>query len=183
MVIASHVFRVFTSVCIATNALTLTGTSYSISSACSTGAHCIGVGYEQIALGKSDIAFCGAGEAEDWGFSVYAHEHVIFFDKKELISLGTTVQKIEAKGLPLGNPQHTMSVEEKSFVDPSQKKLFRQRRMIYRHLMDKTRGNLLTSDIHQLRRMDIFEIYRPVTVGVLNSGPHRSHHWCGGSLD
>ncbi|KAL1496001.1 hypothetical protein AB1Y20_014637 [Prymnesium parvum] len=46
------------------------GVSYSISSACSTGAHCIGVGMEQIQLGKQDICFCGAGEAEDWGFSV-----------------------------------------------------------------------------------------------------------------
>ena len=51
-------------------AFKLQGTSYSISSACSTGAHCIGVGLEQIQLGKSDIAFCGSGEAEDWGFSV-----------------------------------------------------------------------------------------------------------------
>jgi len=48
----------------------LQGVSYSISSACSTGAHCIGVGMEQIQLGKQDICFCGAGEAEDWGFSV-----------------------------------------------------------------------------------------------------------------
>lgn len=45
------------------------GPSWSISSACSTGAHCIGTGFEQIQLGKSDIAFCGAGEAEDWGFT------------------------------------------------------------------------------------------------------------------
>jgi len=37
------------------------GPSFSISSACSTGAHCIGTGFEQIQLGKSDIAFCGAG--------------------------------------------------------------------------------------------------------------------------
>jgi len=51
-------------------AFKLQGTSYSISSACSTGAHCIGVGMEQIQLNKADIAFCGAGEAEDWGFSV-----------------------------------------------------------------------------------------------------------------
>jgi len=51
-------------------AFKLQGVSYSISSACSTGAHCIGVGMEQIQLGKQDIAFCGAGEAEDWGFSV-----------------------------------------------------------------------------------------------------------------
>jgi len=51
-------------------AFKLQGVSYSISSACSTGAHCIGVGMEQIQLDKADIAFCGAGEAEDWGFSV-----------------------------------------------------------------------------------------------------------------
>jgi len=38
------------------------GPSYSISSACSTGAHCIGTGFEQILLDKCDIAFCGAGE-------------------------------------------------------------------------------------------------------------------------
>merc|ERR1719235_1828078 len=51
-------------------AFKLQGVSYSISSACSTGAHCIGVGMEQIQLGKQDVCFCGAGEAEDWGFSV-----------------------------------------------------------------------------------------------------------------
>jgi 3-oxoacyl-(acyl-carrier-protein) synthase len=51
-------------------AFKLQGPSFSISSACSTGAHCIGVGMEQIQLNKADIAFCGAGEAEDWGFSV-----------------------------------------------------------------------------------------------------------------
>jgi 3-oxoacyl-[acyl-carrier-protein] synthase I len=38
------------------------GPSFSISSACSTGAHCIGTGFEQIQLGKADIAFCGAGK-------------------------------------------------------------------------------------------------------------------------
>jgi len=37
------------------------GPSFSISSACSTGAHCIGTGFEQIQLNKADIAFCGAG--------------------------------------------------------------------------------------------------------------------------
>lgn len=47
----------------------LHGPSWSISSACSTGAHCIGTGFEQILLGKSDIAFCGAGENESWEFT------------------------------------------------------------------------------------------------------------------
>ena len=50
-------------------AFKIQGPSWSISSACSTGAHCIGTGYEQVQLGKVDIAFCGAGEAEDWGFT------------------------------------------------------------------------------------------------------------------
>jgi 3-oxoacyl-[acyl-carrier-protein] synthase-1 len=45
------------------------GPSFSISSACSTGAHCIGTGFEQIQLGKSDIAFCGAGESVNWEFT------------------------------------------------------------------------------------------------------------------
>lgn len=42
-------------------AFKIQGPSYSISSACSTGAHCIGTGFEQILLDKSDIVFCGAG--------------------------------------------------------------------------------------------------------------------------
>ena len=43
-------------------AFKIQGPSFSISSACSTGAHCIGTGFEQILLGKSDMAFCGAGK-------------------------------------------------------------------------------------------------------------------------
>jgi 3-oxoacyl-[acyl-carrier-protein] synthase-1 len=47
----------------------LQGPSFSISSACSTGSHCIGVGYEQILLDKADLAFCGAGESVNWEFT------------------------------------------------------------------------------------------------------------------
>merc|ERR1719273_1984828 len=50
-------------------AFKLQGPSWSISSACSTGAHCIGTGFEQIQLNKADIAFCGAGENESWEFT------------------------------------------------------------------------------------------------------------------
>jgi len=50
-------------------AFKIQGPSWSISSACSTGAHCIGTGFEQLLLGKTDMAFVGAGEAEDWGFT------------------------------------------------------------------------------------------------------------------
>mmetsp|Transcript_11885 Transcript_11885/g.21724 ORF Transcript_11885/g.21724 Transcript_11885/m.21724 type:complete len:511 (-) Transcript_11885:110-1642(-) len=47
----------------------LQGPSFSISSACSTGAHCIGVGTEQILLDKADMALVGAGENECWQFT------------------------------------------------------------------------------------------------------------------
>jgi 3-oxoacyl-[acyl-carrier-protein] synthase I len=46
------------------------GVSYSISSACSTSAHCIGNGAELIQLGKQDIVFAGGGEELDWTLSV-----------------------------------------------------------------------------------------------------------------
>ncbi|WP_174299836.1 beta-ketoacyl-ACP synthase I [Caulobacter sp. S45] len=46
------------------------GVNYSISSACATSTHCIGVGYEQIAMGKQDIVFAGGCEELDWTLSV-----------------------------------------------------------------------------------------------------------------
>ncbi len=45
------------------------GVNYAISSACSTSAHCIGAGVEQIQLGKQDIVFAGGGEEEHWTLS------------------------------------------------------------------------------------------------------------------
>lgn len=46
------------------------GTSYTISSACATSAHCIGNGAELIQMGKQDIVFAGGGEEVHWGSSV-----------------------------------------------------------------------------------------------------------------
>lgn len=46
------------------------GVNYSISSACSTSAHCIGNGAELIQWGKQDIIFAGGGEELDWTLSV-----------------------------------------------------------------------------------------------------------------
>ena len=46
------------------------GVSYSISSACSTSAHCIGNAAELIQLGKQDVVFAGGGEELDWTLSV-----------------------------------------------------------------------------------------------------------------
>lgn len=53
------------SACLATP-FKIKGLNYSISSACSTSAHCIGNGAEQIQLGKQDIIFAGGGEELHW---------------------------------------------------------------------------------------------------------------------
>lgn len=45
------------------------GVNYSISSACSTSAHCIGNAVEMIQWGKQDIMFAGGGEDLDWTLS------------------------------------------------------------------------------------------------------------------
>jgi 3-oxoacyl-[acyl-carrier-protein] synthase-1 len=45
------------------------GINYSISSACATSTHCIGAGYEQIAMGKQDVVFAGGCEELDWTLS------------------------------------------------------------------------------------------------------------------
>ena len=54
--------------CLATGAK-IKGVNYGVSSACSTSAHCIGAGVEQIQLGKQDIVFAGGGEEEHWTMS------------------------------------------------------------------------------------------------------------------
>jgi len=58
-----------TSACLST-AFKIKGVSYSISSACSTSAHCIGNGYELIQMGKQDVVFAGGGEEVHWTLSV-----------------------------------------------------------------------------------------------------------------
>lgn len=56
------------SACLATP-FKIKGVNYSISSACSTSAHCIGNAMEQIQLGKQDVVFAGGGEELDWTLS------------------------------------------------------------------------------------------------------------------
>ncbi|MDC3063576.1 beta-ketoacyl-ACP synthase I [Alphaproteobacteria bacterium] len=46
------------------------GLNYSITSACSTSAHCIGVGVDNIKYGNQNIVFAGGGEELDWTLSV-----------------------------------------------------------------------------------------------------------------
>lgn len=57
------------SACLATP-FKIKGVNYSISSACSTSAHCIGHAVEQIQLGKQDIIFAGGGEELHWALSM-----------------------------------------------------------------------------------------------------------------
>ncbi len=56
------------SACLATP-FRIKGINYSITSACSTSAHCIGSGIEQIQFGKQDIVFAGGGEEVHWTLS------------------------------------------------------------------------------------------------------------------
>jgi 3-oxoacyl-[acyl-carrier-protein] synthase-1 len=56
------------SACLATP-FRIKGVNYSITSACSTSAHCIGNGTELIQWGKQDIVFAGGGEELDWTLS------------------------------------------------------------------------------------------------------------------
>ncbi|TGD74193.1 beta-ketoacyl-ACP synthase I [Mangrovimicrobium sediminis] len=56
------------SACLATP-FKIKGVNYSISSACSTSAHCIGNAMEQIQLGKQDMVFAGGGEELHWTLS------------------------------------------------------------------------------------------------------------------
>ncbi|MBQ8706809.1 MAG: beta-ketoacyl-ACP synthase I [Succinivibrionaceae bacterium] len=57
-----------TSACLSTP-FHIRGINYSISSACSTSAHCIGNACEQIQLGKQDIVFAGGGEELGWSLA------------------------------------------------------------------------------------------------------------------
>ena len=56
------------SACLATP-FKIKGLNYSVTSACATSAHCIGIAMEQIQLGKQDLIFAGGGEEEHWSLS------------------------------------------------------------------------------------------------------------------
>ncbi len=51
-------------------AFQIKGVNYTISSACSTSAHCIGDAADQIRFGRQDVMFAGGGEELDWTLSV-----------------------------------------------------------------------------------------------------------------
>ncbi len=57
------------SACLSTN-FSIKGINYSITSACSTSAHCIGAAAQQIAWGMQDVMFAGGGEEVTWGMGL-----------------------------------------------------------------------------------------------------------------
>ena len=57
------------SACLSTN-FAIKGINYSITSACSTSAHCIGAAAQQIAWGMQDVVFAGGGEEVTWGMGL-----------------------------------------------------------------------------------------------------------------
>ncbi len=57
------------SACLATP-FGIKGVNYSITSACSTSAHCIGHAAQLIAWGNQDVVFAGGGEEESWELSL-----------------------------------------------------------------------------------------------------------------
>ena len=57
------------SACLSTH-FAIKGINYSITSACSTSAHCIGSAAQQIAWGMQDVMFAGGGEELSWGMAL-----------------------------------------------------------------------------------------------------------------
>jgi 3-oxoacyl-[acyl-carrier-protein] synthase-1 len=57
------------SACLSTH-FGIRGINYTITSACSTSAHCIGAASQQIAFGLQDVMFAGGGEELSWGMAL-----------------------------------------------------------------------------------------------------------------
>jgi 3-oxoacyl-[acyl-carrier-protein] synthase-1 len=68
------------SACLSTH-FGIRGLNYSVTSACATSTHCIGVAMEQIQWGKQDVIFAGGGEEEDWTLAA-------MFDAMRALSFG-----------------------------------------------------------------------------------------------
>lgn len=83
------------SACLATP-FKIKGINYSITSACSTSAHCIGAATEQIQFGKQDVMFAGGGEELDWTLSC-------LFDAMGAMSSSTTIRLRPHRG-PMTRP-------------------------------------------------------------------------------
>jgi 3-oxoacyl-[acyl-carrier-protein] synthase-1 len=68
------------SACLSTH-FGIRGLNYSVTSACATSTHCIGVAMEQIQWGKQDVIFAGGGEEQHWTLAA-------MFDAMRALSFG-----------------------------------------------------------------------------------------------
>jgi 3-oxoacyl-[acyl-carrier-protein] synthase-1 len=68
------------SACLSTH-FGIRGLNYSVTSACATSTHCMGVAMEQIQWDKQDVMFAGGGEEEDWVLAM-------MFDAMRALSAG-----------------------------------------------------------------------------------------------
>ncbi len=91
----------------------INGVCYSISSACATGAHCIGVAAEQIMLGKQDMVFAGGSDEEHWSqtamFDAMGALSTKFNDRPETAS---RPYDIDRDGFVVANGAGVVVVEE-----------------------------------------------------------------------
>lgn len=89
------------------------GVCYSISSACATGAHCVGAAAEQIMLGKQDIVFAGGSDEENWSqtamFDAMGALSTRFNDRPETAS---RPYDIDRDGFVVANGAGVVVVEE-----------------------------------------------------------------------
>jgi 3-oxoacyl-[acyl-carrier-protein] synthase-1 len=67
--VPGHALHELHRVCLPVHQLRVKGINYSITSACSTSAHCIGAAAQQIAWGMQDVMFAGGGEEVTWGMA------------------------------------------------------------------------------------------------------------------
>jgi 3-oxoacyl-[acyl-carrier-protein] synthase-1 len=97
------------------------GVNYSISSACSTSAHCIGNGYELIQWGKQDMVFAGGHEDLDWTmsdlFDAMGAMSSKFNDRASAASLATVSSPVDyinthGTSTPVGDSREMGAIRE-----------------------------------------------------------------------
>jgi 3-oxoacyl-[acyl-carrier-protein] synthase-1 len=89
------------------------GVNYSISSACSTSAHCIGNAAELIQWGKQDIIFAGGGEELDWTLSVlFDAKNAMSYDFNETPEKASRAYDIRRDGFVIAGGAGVLVMEE-----------------------------------------------------------------------
>jgi 3-oxoacyl-[acyl-carrier-protein] synthase I len=89
------------------------GVNYSISSACSTSAHCIGNAYELIQWGKQDRVFAGGAEELDWTMSVLFDAMGAMSSKyNETASTASRAYDVNRDGFVIAGGAGTLVLEE-----------------------------------------------------------------------